>query len=302
MTQPSALAESIALAESLDAPTDYFRGVTVPPRIAPTQILCYTRTTAERLLASNRTDRDIHHRHVLILPLIAEGEVNVDTGTYILRSSQALLVFPFQFHHYSRVSAESILWLFVTFECRDDSPLGALRDRGPISLDASAVQHLRQLLVAYPDPDEHACIGLALELFLWHLIQVARREKSPGGSPGNPDRNPRQAILEAVNAWVMSRIHRGFLLGELAASLGYSESHLRALFRAETHHSLGQHIRRLRLLKGCQLLQETALGISEVAARCGFDSVYSFSRAFRRNFSTTPSAYRRKLASYRVSS
>lgn len=293
-THPSSPVER--LAGRLEEPTDYFRGIPAAPHVHPTQILCYTRSTAERLEASNRLDRDIHHRHVLIIPLRATADVSVDARTFSLEEKQALLIFPFQFHHYSRVSAEAIQWLFITFECGETDLLSALRSAGPVTLGRTAESHLANLLSAYQHKQDRPGVSLILELLLLQLAgsAPAAAPKKPRVSGSTSD----ESLLDAVNAWVLERMGERFAFAELAHAMGYSDSHLRSLFRERTGQSIGRHVRRLRLLKACQLLRNSKLRISEVAQQCAFDSVYSFSRAFRRTFQTTPSAYRQKMKTY----
>ena len=49
---------------------------------------------------------------------------------------------------------------------------------------------------------------------------------------------------------------------------------------------------RIRLEQAKRLLSDSTLQVSEVAYKCGFDDVASFSRAFKRTFSLSPSQYR----------
>jgi transcriptional regulator GlxA family with amidase domain len=80
---------------------------------------------------------------------------------------------------------------------------------------------------------------------------------------------------------------------EMACSLGISSSHLRARFRASCRVSLGRHLRRLRMEKACGLLRLSSRRVAEIAEQCGFNSIFSFSRAFRSTYGISPMAYRR---------
>ena len=82
---------------------------------------------------------------------------------------------------------------------------------------------------------------------------------------------------------------------EIARGLGISQSHLRARFRASCGVSLGRHLRRLRLERACGLLRLTPNRVSEIAEQCGFNSIYSFSRAFRAAYQLSPMAYRQSV-------
>lgn len=55
-----------------------------------------------------------------------------------------------------------------------------------------------------------------------------------------------------------------------------------------------QYLTRWRLALAAQSLQGGSDSIANVAARCGYDSEPAFNRAFKREFGTTPAAWRRK--------
>lgn len=46
----------------------------------------------------------------------------------------------------------------------------------------------------------------------------------------------------------------------------------------------------------CRLLRNTTLGLKEIAAQTGYDSVTAFSTAFKRLAGTAPGRYRRRGA------
>ncbi len=50
-----------------------------------------------------------------------------------------------------------------------------------------------------------------------------------------------------------------------------------------------------RLMKARRLLRESDLGIDEIALRCGYKSLPSFTRRFKAAFKIGPGAFRRSL-------
>ena len=63
--------------------------------------------------------------------------------------------------------------------------------------------------------------------------------------------------------------------------------------------SLGRHLRHLRLQKAMGLLLQSDLSITQVAERCGFDSIFTFSRSFHRFTGLTARDYRRRFTGAR---
>ncbi|HRP57026.1 AraC family transcriptional regulator [Agriterribacter sp.] len=84
-------------------------------------------------------------------------------------------------------------------------------------------------------------------------------------------------------------------LQQLAERLMVSYSKFRQDFKKVTGLSPNQYLLGLRIRKAKELLQSTSLSMSEVAALAGFDSVYYFSKFFKKSTGTSPSLYRKKL-------
>jgi AraC-like DNA-binding protein len=79
---------------------------------------------------------------------------------------------------------------------------------------------------------------------------------------------------------------------DVAARLGLSRSRFEHLFRDETGRAFRTALREVRLLLARNLLRDPSLRIKEVACTCGYRSVPSFSREFKRRFGRSPSRWR----------
>lgn len=79
---------------------------------------------------------------------------------------------------------------------------------------------------------------------------------------------------------------------QIADHLGVSEVYFRRLFRQAFDVTPKQYILTLRIRKAEQLLSEALLQINQISQRCGFSSVYHFSRAFHQIVGVSPSQYR----------
>lgn len=101
-------------------------------------------------------------------------------------------------------------------------------------------------------------------------------------------------LLDKINKYINKNISRGFSLKEVAQYIGYSESHLRSIFRHQIKMSLGHYINEVRLRKATGLLHQGDLNISTVGEMSGYASLYSFSRAFRNALGCSPSEYKEK--------
>ncbi len=98
------------------------------------------------------------------------------------------------------------------------------------------------------------------------------------------------AALKAMEANIEEPLSRN----ELANRAGMSLRQLERLVRNQLGRGIHEHYLALRLGRSRQLLRETSLSVSEVAASTGFNSSSQFSRAYRRAFGSPPRTVSRR--------
>jgi AraC-like DNA-binding protein len=278
------------LAAGLPQPPHQLLGRRPGPLVLPDNIVCFQRRASSELNRPRR-GRALHHRFVLIIALHATVSVCVDDRVIRLGAGEGLLVFPFQFHHYIDGGQKDLLWIFITFDLADAESLKSLRYR-PFVFTPAARGLATELIAAYEKEGRMSELpALLLALLLARLRRqepAVRRKAMPAAAPG---------MVMQVNQLAHQRNELPGIK-EIAQALGISQSHLRARFRASCGVSLGRHLRRLRLERACGLLRLTPNRVSEVAEQCGFNSIYSFSRAFCAAFGQSPMAYRQSVGPY----
>jgi AraC-like DNA-binding protein len=98
-------------------------------------------------------------------------------------------------------------------------------------------------------------------------------------------------IAPAVRA-IHERPEHPWTLGELADLAAMSRSAFAARFSALTGDSPIRYVTRCRLTRAAHRLRTSDSGLAEVAADAGYESEFSFSRAFKRAFGVAPGLYR----------
>lgn len=96
---------------------------------------------------------------------------------------------------------------------------------------------------------------------------------------------------------VLYHIHRdisGALSAkELADVAAYSEQHFHRIFKQVVGESIHQYVRRTRMEYAAnQLMFDPRSSVLEIANKCGFNSLSSFSRAFKATFEMAPGQWR----------
>lgn len=99
-----------------------------------------------------------------------------------------------------------------------------------------------------------------------------------------------------INA-VMDKIHseptQTWTVDSLARVYGQSRAAFAAHFKFATGQSPITYVRQCRIKRACEMLEETALPVDEVAYMAGYSDTNAFNRAFRRETGASPGAYRR---------
>lgn len=111
-----------------------------------------------------------------------------------------------------------------------------------------------------------------------------------------------EAVLTTTNDKLLSKAismieeHSGSInsLREIAERTGYSDRHLRRLFKEEYHISPIQYLQTCRLLLAKSLLTDTNLPVLDVAMTAGFGSLRRFNSLFKKQYNLTPTDLRKR--------
>ncbi len=280
------------LVRDIHEPASLFSGMTIQQSLAPENIIIFKRTD-KTLLKPEGVSVNFHHRFELVTVLNTAAPARIDRVTYDLHPGECALIFPNQFHHFMDVERTSLDWLFITFELKNPEAIRTLQN-SPRMLDAAGLELLQGLVREFVQPKDAARDTLEISYLLSRLLRHLR-----GCAPLPTDRRDihssddvRDVILESINKYVRANLGRAVTIANIAEELGYSVSHLRAVFRDRLGVSLGKYMRESRLSEAAQLLQKSEFNVSEIGEKCGFESLYAFSRAFRKAYGIPPRTYR----------
>ena len=105
-------------------------------------------------------------------------------------------------------------------------------------------------------------------------------------SRNHSNRKFSQLLNEIINSNIQNEL---FGVSELAYELNMSRSNLHRRIKSATGDSVSQYLRKIRLNKALELLNEQSHTISEVAFSVGFGSVNYFSKCFKDHYGYPPS-------------
>ena len=107
----------------------------------------------------------------------------------------------------------------------------------------------------------------------------------------NPERQRLMPVLQFIQDHLAVPLDRK----HIADVAGLSVPHLHTIFVKAFGSAPMEVLRRERMQHASQLLHWSEFSIAEVAAQCGFEDQYYFSRAFKRWEGVPPSVYRRMM-------
>jgi len=106
-----------------------------------------------------------------------------------------------------------------------------------------------------------------------------------------------ESMASRVDAYIAAHYHEHIGTPDVAQELRYNPDYLERAYRTERRMSIRQaiHARRIREARA-QLVLQSARGVAEIAALCGFADPAHFRRVFKRATSMTPHDFRTRNA------
>jgi len=268
------------------------RGVQAPKRPHTRNALVFMRNDRTNLQQMHIKNRS-HHRHVLILALEVAGTVIIDGIEARLPEGQAMLVLPYQFHHYVNLDAERLRWLFITFETSESSAsLDSLSHTRlkPNEEELTLWARIAQRWIA----DSNYARDETLPLLDLLLMKMHARVAKP--ATVNTLRQSNNSWIAQVESLLRQAVDENWTLQEVARRCRISERHLRSRFNAECGVSIREYRANYQLHRAQILMRDTPSSFAEIAERVGFQSSSSFSRFISRETGMTPMELRKTLS------
>ncbi|MDP2562279.1 GlxA family transcriptional regulator [Psychrobium sp. 1_MG-2023] len=131
-----------------------------------------------------------------------------------------------------------------------------------------------------------------------HLVVYLKRT---GGQKQFSDimdvQTPKTDRLESLFNWIKEHIEEELTVNRLADVIHLSERQCHRFFVKETGFTPAQYVEKYRMQLASELLLSSQKEIKIIAKTVGFSSPDGFRRAFERNFSISPLAYRKAFQS-----
>ena len=179
--------------------------------------------------------------------------------------------------------------------------------------DVELLRHIRMFFTQLPVvilaecstlAGAEACAGLSTQGYLrepvsagevWRTIDNALFAMPQVRLPGNQSASRRNEVAQAMLV-IQAKHQEGLSPTQVAQQVHMSRSHLGALFKDETGHTLSEYINICRVASAMRIIsRQTDLGFSRVAGMAGFSSESYFSKIFKKLLKITPKSYRQSI-------
>jgi len=125
---------------------------------------------------------------------------------------------------------------------------------------------------------------------------VTHMVRSGGQSQFSPSLD-RQSLdsagrFDQLHDWIVDNLQSDLRVEALAAQANMSSRNFSRLYSSQMKITPAKAVEAIRIEVARELLETTALGVKEIAARCGFNDDERMRRAFVRTLNTSPSEYR----------
>lgn len=216
--------------------------------------------------------------------LVTQGEmtVTVDRVAYSLSEGDALLIFPNQLHElFTEQKSSHFLCIFSPKLVQAYGKI--FLHKLPKSNAFVPSEDLVKRLLALQSEDGILITKALLYLLCGEFDATASYEAREG------DRN---ALLPRIFRFVEEHYQGDCSLGALASETAYHYVYLSGYFKKGVGISYAEYVNRYRVSEACYLLQNSHQTILKTAMDCGFDSLRSFNRNFKRIMGVSPGEYR----------
>ena len=132
-------------------------------------------------------------------------------------------------------------------------------------------------------------LGAAIEAL---LISLLRRDGAAAPPPASLIRTRgREELFGKVTDYLRANLGRSLTLEEVCRDNLVGRSRLQQLFREHTGGGAMEYFGKLKIERAKEMIREGSRNFTEIAAALGYQSIYYFSRHFKKVTGMTPSEY-----------
>ena len=223
-----------------------------------------------------------------------------DTGTDV-KTGDIYLSFPGDLHKIVSDSEDSLKYDFVAISTTDAAISEAFENimqnyssEGMRTVQDEKISYLLSNVIAEinePAALSEEILYAMLRQLMIYVVRAYSKESRRVVSVGSITDS--EALCLQIMNYIDTHIYAINCLSRLAEITGYSYNYMSNVFKKNTSYTLLSYYHTKRMNTAKFLLTENKRTASEVAELLGYSSIYTFSRAFKKQFGMSPSEYRK---------
>lgn len=220
----------------------------------------------------------MHNCFEVVVSLDGESHVSIDGKDYNIKKGEAVLIFPHQLHSFIYSESRNMICIF--------SPkiVSAYYE-----LNLKSKPKNNKFL-----PDKELILSLnnykcnSQRLYEKGILYLLCNEFDKFTTY---EENPNKSLLEKIFIFINMNFNGKCSLTDIAENIGYNPSYLSRYFKNCVDIKLCDYITMVRLSNVCYLYENSDNNILNCALSCGFDSLRTFNRNFKKFYGLSPTEY-----------
>ncbi len=147
-------------------------------------------------------------------------------------------------------------------------------------------------------PYYRECVSFMIRAFLLELLRIQEGKESDTSWNSRLDIAALTQITPSLR-FVDEHFHEQIRAGDLARECGLSEVHFRRVFEEYMNMTPMDYVNLIRIQKSCDLMTRKDSSMDIIAQECGFASVSTFTRNFKKMLNTTPYQWKLNKENFR---
>ncbi len=143
------------------------------------------------------------------------------------------------------------------------------------------------------DSRNDPALPLQIETACFEIWQLLYSHRPPQDRKVTVE-SSRMTSLKKMVGFIQANYQEHLTLADIAGAAHVSTSTCNAIFNSLIHQPPIRYLLSYRLDRAAELLSDTDLPVTEIAARCGIPGVSYFTEVFHRQYEMTPTAFRRQ--------